>query len=288
MLYTHPLSSPPQRLKHVLQQWGMSGSYWKKIKTAGSIQINGSAVTTDVLLQPGDKVTWSFLAEQPSLEPEEVPIDILYEDDVLLAVAKPAGLVTHNNDSSGGPALSRRVAWYYLQQQIPAGIHPVSRLDRETSGVVLFAKNACIHHMLSQQKLEKTYLGITVGRWDRVQGTLDSPIARKPGSIVERCINPTGQTAITHYKVLRQGPEFSLLQFQLETGRTHQIRVHCASAGHPLFGDHLYGDPGPQSRHYLHAYQLTFLHPITKKLLTITAPIPKDMEEIIQKRGCEK
>ncbi len=284
MLYTHPLSSPPQRLKHVLQQWGMSGSYWKKIKTAGSIQINGSAVTTDVLLQPGDKVTWSFLAEQPSLEPEEVPIDILYEDDVLLAVAKPAGLVTHNNDSSGGPALSRRVTWYYLQQQIPAGIHPVSRLDRETSGIVLFAKNACIHHMLSQQKLEKTYLGITVGCWDRVQGTLDSPIARKPGSIVERCINPTGQTAITHYKVLRQGPEFSLLQFQLETGRTHQIRVHCASAGHPLFGDHLYGDPGPQSRHYLHAYQLTFLHPITKKLLTITAPIPKDMEEIIQKR----
>lgn len=282
VIYTHPLASAPQHLKHILQQWGMSGSYWKKLKSTGCLRVNGVIATSDVLLQPGDRITWSFLPEEPSLEPEAMPITILYEDDVLLAVDKPADLVTHNNDAAGGSALSRRAAWYYRQHKIPAGIHPISRLDRETSGIVLFAKNACIHHMVSQQSMEKTYLGITLGLWQETEGIIDKPIARTPGSIIERYVDASGQKALTHYKVLRQQNGLALVRFRLETGRTHQIRVHCADAGHPLLGDHLYGEPGPQSRHYLHAWQLSFLHPITKERLTITAPIPKDMEIVIK------
>ena len=283
MIYKLPASAPSQHLKRFLQQRGISGTYWKKLKTAGAIQVNGSVITSDVLLQPGDCVALSFLPEETGLEPEQEPISILYEDEFLLAVDKPAGLVTHNNDASGGPALSRRVAWYYRQHRIPSAIHPVSRLDRETSGVVLFAKNACIHHVISVQHLQKMYLGLTVGRWKEKIGTLDAPIARKPGSIIERQIDPDGQRAVTHYKVLRQGSSLALVRFQLETGRTHQIRVHCAAAGHPLLGDHLYGTPGPRTRHYLHAAELTLQHPITREPLTIKAPLPEDMEEIIKK-----
>lgn len=279
------LNAPEQacRLKTFLRNWGISGSYWKKLKNASVIQVNGAKITGDVLLDPGDRVTWAFLPEEQVLVPEQDPITILYEDELFLAVDKPAGLITHNNDASGISSLSRRVAWYYTTHHIPSAIHPVSRLDKETSGVVLFAKNACIHFMVSRQHLEKTYLGLTLGTWQKLEGVMDEPIARKPGSIIERQIDPKGRPAITHFKVLRQKEQLSLVRFQLETGRTHQIRVHCAAAGHPLLGDHLYGEPGPQGRHFLHAYELSFLHPITKKLLTITAPIPADMEDIIQK-----
>jgi len=283
MKITLTAADAPCRLKTFLQHWGISGSYWKKLKKASAISVNGEETAGDILLSPGDTVVWTFLPEELTLIPEQAPLRILYEDDLLLAVDKPAGLVTHNNDASGASSLSRRIAWYYKAQGILSGIHPVSRLDKETSGIVLFAKNACIHYMLSRQDLEKTYLGITLGYWKTVEGILDWPIGRKPGSIVERCVTSSGRKAITHYRVIRQQEELALVRFRLETGRTHQIRVHCAAAGHPLLGDHLYGTPGPQSRHYLHACQLSFLHPMTKKLLTISAPIPEDMEEVIKK-----
>ncbi len=273
-----PLTEQPQRLKTFLQSRGLSGTYWKKLKAAGALQVNGASIQRDLLLQPGDRIHWDFLPEACTLEPEKVLPAILAETELYLAVDKPAGLVTHNAGKERTPALSRQVAWYFQQQGIPSAVHPVSRLDRETSGVVLFAKNACLHHMLAQGKLEKTYLGLTLGCWAEKAGLLDGPIGRRPGSIVERQVSPEGLPARTRYQVLAEREGLSLVRFQLETGRTHQIRVHAAAAGHPLLGDTLYGPPGAPGRHYLHAWKIRFREPFTERTAEITAPIPRDFQ----------
>lgn len=283
MRFPLPPSSPPTRLKTFLQSLGLSGTYWKKMKAAGAITVNGIPTQRDALLQPGDVVQWHFLPEHSELLPEASPIDILLETELLLAVNKPAGLVTHNAGKERTPALSRRVAWYYKEHALPCAVHPVSRLDRETSGLVLFAKNACVHHMLSAGHLEKTYLGLTRGHWAEPEGLIDLPIGRKPGSIVERQVDPEGAPARTRYTVLEERGHLSLVQFTLETGRTHQIRVHCAALGHPLLGDTLYGTPGRPGRHYLHAFRLQLTEPFTGKPLTLTAPLPEDFLTVWQK-----
>ena len=283
MRFPLPPAAPPTRLKTFLQSLGLSGTYWKKMKAAGAITVNGIPTQRDALLQPGDVIQWHFLPEHSDLLPEEAPIDILLETELLLAVNKPAGLVTHNAGKERTPSLSRRVAWYYKEHELPCAVHPVSRLDRETSGIVLFAKNACVHHMLSAGHLEKTYLGLTLGHWEQKEGRIDLPIGRKPGSIVERQVSPEGAPARTRYTVLEERGHLSLVQFQLETGRTHQIRVHCAALGHPLLGDTLYGAPGKPGRHYLHAYRLRLTEPFTGQPLTLTAPLPEDFTTVWQK-----
>lgn len=283
MDFTLPCSAPPTRLKTFLQQLGLSGTYWKKLKAAGALTVNGEVLQRDALLQPDDIVRWHFLPEHSDLLPEEAPLDILLETELLLAVNKPAGLVTHNAGKERTPSLSRRVAWYYHQHHLPCGIHPVSRLDRETSGIVLFAKNACVHHMLSTGDLRKTYLGLTLGHWKQPEGLIALPIGRRPGSIVERQVDPDGAPASTRYKVLEERGNLSLVQFLLETGRTHQIRVHCAALDHPLLGDTLYGAPGVPGRHYLHAWKLALTVPFTGEPLTLTAPVPEDFTTVWQK-----
>lgn len=274
-------ASLPQRLKSFLRDQGISGTYWKALKAAGALQVNGETIQRDLLLQPGDRVSWTFLPEACTLEPEEAPLSILKETELYLAVDKPAGLVTHNAGKERTPALSRRVAWYFQTQGVPSAVHPVSRLDRETTGVVLFAKNACLHHMLSQNRLEKTYLALTLGGpWEKKEGLLDWPISRKPGSIVERQVDSEGLPARTRYQVLEEKNGLSLVRFQLETGRTHQIRVHAAAAGHPLLGDTLYGPPGPPGRHFLHAWKVRFREPFTPEEVEITSPLPADFRKV--------
>lgn len=280
---TLPAGSSPTRLKTFLQALGLSGTYWKKLKAAGALSVNGVTTQRDALLQPGDVIRWHFLPEHSDLLPEEAPLDILLETELFLAVNKPAGLVTHNAGKERTPSLSRRVAWYYKQNALPCGIHPVSRLDRETSGIVLFAKNACVHHMLSTGNLRKTYLGLTRGHWEEPEGLIDLAIGRRPGSIVERRVDPAGLPARTRYKVLEERGNLTLVQFQLETGRTHQIRVHCAALGHPLLGDTLYGTPGAPGRHYLHAWKLQLTVPFTGEPLTLEAPLPEDFLTVWQK-----
>lgn len=273
---TLPRSALPQHLKSFLQHWGLSGTYWKKGKAAGIFSVNGKAVFRDELLQPGDTVQWDFLPEVCTLIPEEAPLEILYEDDLLLAVNKPAGLITHNATVTLLPALSRRLAWYYKKKNLPCAVHPVSRLDKETSGIVLLAKNAWVHHALPQCAIQKRYLGLTLGQWEAKEMVLDGPIARVPGSIIKRQVDPAGLPSRTLCRVLAEDNNLTLMQFTLKTGRTHQIRVHCAAAGHPLLGDHLYGESGPQSRHFLHAWKLSFLRPFTGEPMTLSAPIPED------------
>ena len=206
---------------------------------------------------------------------------IAYEDDYLLIIDKPAGMLVHPTVNEWGTTLYDYVTEYYQRKGITANIHPVSRLDRHTSGLVIFAKEPIIQHWLSQQQMDKEYLAIVTGELPNDAGIIEAPIARKEGSIIERCVSENGKYAKTSYKLLSKRKGLSLLQVKLFTGRTHQIRVHMAYIGCPLYNDNLYGTPGPQSRHALHAFKLRFIHPVSDTPVEITRTLPEDLRRII-------
>lgn len=210
------------------------------------------------------------------------PSMLAYEDDFLLIIDKPAGMLVHPTVSERGTTLYDYVKAYYEANGINASIHPVSRLDRNTSGLVVFAKEPVVQHWLSQQQVEKEYLALACGCFDCSEGIIEAPIARKEGSIIERCVDyERGKHAKTAYEVLASYSNHTLLKVRLFTGRTHQIRVHLASIGHPLVNDNLYGTPGPQARHALHAYRLAFKHPVSDVFLEITRALPEDLQKLL-------
>ena len=210
------------------------------------------------------------------------PDMIAYEDDFLLVLDKPAGMLVHPTVSERGGTLYDYVKDYYERSSITADIHPVSRLDRNTSGLVIFAKEPIVQFWLSQQEVDKEYLALAQGRLQQTQGIIEAPIARKEGSIIERCVDyERGKYAKTAYEVLGYYGGNTLLRVRLYTGRTHQIRVHLAHIRHPLVDDNLYGTPGPQSRHALHAYRLAFKHPVSDDFLEITRILPADLRKIL-------
>ena len=207
---------------------------------------------------------------------------VAYEDDFLLIIDKSAGMLVHPTVSQWDGTLYDLVKDYYAAKGIKADIHPVSRLDKNTSGLVIFAKEPIIQFWLSQQEIVKEYLAIAQGHITEPNGIITAPIARKEGSIIERCVDyERGKEAKTAYAVLGYYGGNTLIKLQLFTGRTHQIRVHMAHLGHPLVDDNLYGTPGPQSRHALHAYRLAFKHPVGDFWLEITRILPDDLRKIL-------
>ncbi len=206
---------------------------------------------------------------------------IFYEDEYLLILNKPAGMLVHPTVKEDGSTLYNYVAQYYIEHNLQYKVHPVSRLDRNTSGLVIFAKEPYIQFLLSKQKVCKKYLAIVTGKLPATKGCIEEPIARKEGSIIERCVTPSGKYARTDYKLINGNKTLSLLELRLHTGRTHQIRVHMAYIGCPLYNDNLYGTPGPQSRHALHAYYLAFMHPVTGIFLEVSCALPNDLLKII-------
>lgn len=213
------------------------------------------------------------------------PEHIAYEDDYLLIIDKPAGMLIHPTTVEAGASLYDFVQAYYLIKGITSDIHPVLRLDRNTSGLVIFAKEPVVQFWLSQQQIHKEYLALCHDNFTSDKGIVEAPIARNLGSIIERCVDfERGKYAKTAYEVLERYQGKALVRLKLFTGRTHQIRVHMAYIGCPLVNDNLYGTPGPQARHALHAYKLAFKHPVGDYSLEVTRALPEELQKLYREK----
>lgn len=263
---------------------GISNTIWKRIKNSGTFAINGeicNAARSEV--KTGDIITYDIL--RPSdIAAEDLPLDIRYEDEWLLVINKPAGQLVHPTTQESHGTVGNALMHYFAAKGEAHAFHPVHRLDRDTSGLLLVAKEPQIQYLLSPKgckNFKREYQAIVEGKLTPADGIVEAPIARALPSIILRKVSPEGQDARTHYHTVKTNGKLSLIELELETGRTHQIRVHMAHLGHPLLGDDLYGGnmDGIQ-RQALHAFRLSFRHPMTQKELVITAPPPADFLQI--------
>lgn len=274
---------------HVLkEQFLLSDRLITKLKKANKIYLNSLPTYTKKSVTVGDTVSVliDFEEDNSNIVASNIPLNIIYEDDYLLVINKPANIAIHPSILHFDNSLSNGVKFYFDKLGLKKKIRIVNRLDRNTSGIVVFAKNEYIQECLIKQmktkELKKEYLAIAKGILESKSGTLNFPIARKEGSIIERTVSSDGDSAITHYDVVKEFNNLSLVHIVLETGRTHQIRVHFSYIGHPILGDTLYGSPSKLiNRQALHSYKLTFIHPVTKKVVSLEAPLPNDIKNII-------
>jgi len=275
-------NAKPIHLKEFLASQSISAIIYKKLKLSGCLWVNNTPPMGNILLEPGSIVTFDYSEESSTVIPEKGSLKIMYEDEYLIIVNKPAGMLVHPTTKNMQGTLANLIAGHYKASEINTGMHPISRLDKNTSGLVLFAKKAYIQFAFALHPPHKEYLGLVVGIPSEHCGTISVPISRKPGSIIEREVNKsTGKYARTDYYVVKTYNNIALMRFVLHTGRTHQIRVHTAYRGHPLYDDNLYGKKGPQGRHCLHANRLRFEHPITHKNVDVSCVLPSDMLKII-------
>ena len=280
--------SPSMKIGDFLKKEGFSRQCIIALKKQeNGILLNGIWSYVNTTLSVGDTLTLTLTEEDSSakIPPIDLPLHILYEDEDILVLNKPADMPIHPSLNNYENTLANAVAYYYNQKNIPFVFRCINRLDRDTTGVTMLAKNpfsaGILSEMVRNREIHREYLAIAHGIFDEKEGTIDAPIGRKDGSTIEREINfKTGEKAVTHYSVLKENTDFNCSQIKLwlETGRTHQIRVHMKHLGHPLLGDFLYNpDMTYIKRQALHSYSLSFNHPITKKPMHFTAPVPSDM-----------
>ncbi|MGK7378604.1 RluA family pseudouridine synthase [Planococcus sp. 1R117A] len=279
----------PGVLREALTGWGISKRTLASVKySGGQILVNGYEVTVRHVLKKDDAVTVIFPNEElgEGLTAETGPLNIVYEDQALLIVDKPPLQNTIPSREHPSGSLANIVAMHFKENEIPATLHIATRLDRDTSGLVCIAKNRHIHHMLSMQQQGKTmvrrYDALVHGKFGEKKFKITEPIGRKDSSIIEREVRKDGQFAETEVEVLQEFDAFSYVQLQLNTGRTHQIRVHLSHIGHPLLGDDLYGGKRDDiPRQALHCKSLELIHPVSGEELFFTSPLNKDMDEMI-------
>ena len=254
------------------EEMGMSSGLMNRLKWQNKIFVNGQPRHNDYTVQPGDVITVPLEEETPQFPAEDGELTILYEDDHILAVDKPAGMLIHPSRATMTGTLANRVLGYYQKTGQSCAFHPITRLDRDTFGVVLLAKNAHIHskftQMQEQGQLQKTYEALVVGCPAEEEGIIDAPIARRELPSLLRYVDETGKPSVTKYKVLKKG-EISHLSLQPVTGRTHQLRVHCAYMGFPILADPQYGEKIPGKTQHLCAKSITFPHPVTGENVTV-------------------
>ena len=255
----------------------MSYSLMNKLKWGDAIQVNGTPQRTNFPVKPGDVITVRMEEETPEYPAEEGELNILYEDEHLLAMDKPAGMLIHPSRSRNEGTLANYVAGYYRRTGQKSAFHPLTRLDRDTFGIVLLAKNAHVHTLLQETKVQKTYHALTFGWTEAESGTIDAPIARRELPSLLRYISPEGKPSVTEFSVLERAEKICKLALRPVTGRTHQLRLHCAHVGHPILGDPQYGSEESQAfsqllglpYQMLCAKKLEFRHPITKEHLIL-------------------
>ena len=273
-------------IKDFLQEKGFSGQNLVELKKMPeSILLNGVWEYVTRRLTEGD-VLRIHIKEESSSEkilPVELPFPVVYEDEDIIVLNKPADMPIHPSLNNYGNTLGNAAAYYFEKQGKTFIFRCVNRLDRDTTGLTILAKHMVSCSMLQNdmvnRKISREYLAIAEGRFDEKYGIIDAPIGRKEGSTIERMVDyENGERAVTHYRVLEQKENVAMLALKLETGRTHQIRVHLSSIGHPLIGDFLYNPKNTgMKRQALHAWHLSFRHPITNEMMELEAPVPDDM-----------
>ncbi|MDL0169026.1 RluA family pseudouridine synthase, partial [Clostridioides difficile] len=260
-----------------------------KMKREKSVLVNGVYKKPSLKVYSGDLIEVKIDEEKANFEPQDLNLQIIYDDFDIIMVNKPPFMVVHPTKSHYDKTIANGISYYIDNQKENVKIRFVNRLDMNTSGLVIVAKNAYAHHTLStamsENKVEKKYITVVDGIIKENEGTIDEPIYRPTEDSIKRIIDERGQSSVTHYKVIERLENATVLEVSLETGRTHQIRVHMAHIGHGIIGDELYGyvDEELINRQALHAYKLEFEQPRTKEKLKFKADIPEDMKELISK-----
>lgn len=260
----------------------------QQLKQGEHVWVNDKFTYLTARGQTGDRLAIELaLPEANNFPGEALPLDIIYEDEYILAVNKPVGQVVHPTPRYPTGTLGNAVLGYFTKKGESRPFRPVHRIDRNTSGVTLIAKSRFAHQQLAWQlehgQVVKHYLGFTTGILHHTTRTIDNPIGLAPGSFIQHQVHPEGLPARTNFRLIRNFTKASLVEFTLETGRTHQIRVHCQAIGHPLLGDDLYGgDCSLISRQALHSFTYAFQHPATGLPLTIHAPFPEDLKQLLK------
>ena len=260
-----------------------------KLKKNNLIFLNNSVVNIKAPVNSNDivEISLDYDEDNTNIVPTKMDLKIIFEDDWLLILNKPAGYPIHPSMQHFEDSISNGVKYYFNSIGLNKKIRPVNRLDKDTSGIVIFAKNEYIQECLVRQMRDnifiKEYIAVCKGKFESLSGTITAPISRKDGSIIERCVAEDGEYAITHYDVIKSNSELSEVHLILETGRTHQIRVHMAYIDHSIVGDTLYGCTSNLiDRQALHSSRVEFFHPITHEKIEFIAPLYEDMDNLIK------
>lgn len=294
--YRIPNSYEGHKISEFLRNQGISTKSIIRLKSdVENVLLNDEPGFINRILKKDDRLTLCVkeLESSKKIPPVDLPLSIIYEDEDILIVNKPANMPIHPSMNNYENTLGNAVAYYYMKKGEPFLYRCINRLDRDTTGLTILAKHylSCgiLYDEMESREIKRTYYAIVENRtvFDAPYahrllqtGTIDLPLGRKPDSAIERMVDiKNGDKAITHYRVLATNDGLSLLELQLDTGRTHQIRVHMQAIGHPLIGDFLYNSKDTHmKRQALHAGKLSFRHPITKEMLSFTAPVPQDMQ----------
>lgn len=286
MKINYEIKNNTQTINSILQnELKVSSRLLYKLIKLNKIELNHKPCDTRKTGNLEDTITVNFDYEEDNsnIVPTKMDLNIIFEDDWLLVVNKPAGIAIHPSVLHYSDSLCNGIRFYFDKIGLKKKIRPVNRLDLNTSGLVVFAKceyiQECLINQMKNNQFKKEYLAVCDGIFNEKSGTINLPIARKENSIIERCISENGQTAITHYEVLKEFDNYSLVKCSLETGRTHQIRVHMSAIGHPLLGDSLYGSISDLiNRQALHCYNLQFIHPVYNNDLNFFGDLPNDFK----------
>ena len=282
-----PAASGRTVLSLLRREFACSDAHISRLKRRETgIRLNGARCYVTARVNAGDELTIE-IGDQPDghIVPMAYPLSVVYEDEDLLVIDKPAGIAVHQSTRDPEELTLENAVCHYLGGNISP--HPVSRLDRGTSGLMAFAKSGYVHERLRRQMhteaYRRTYLGVAVGRVAPSSGTIELPIGMAEGSTYQRAIRPDGQRARTVYETLSANESFTLLRLIPETGRTHQLRLHLSAIGYPLAGDWLYGaeDRARIARPALHSYTLSLTHPLTGQELHFMSPLPEEMRRLI-------
>ena len=273
----HTASREGRLSSFLLGELKMSTGLMNKLKWGDGIRVNGEPQRTNFAVKSGDVITVRLDEEEPEYPAQDGCLSVLYEDDYLLVVDKPAGMLIHPSRSKNEGTLANFVAGYYQKTGQKCAFHPMTRLDRDTFGIVLLAKNAHVHTLLQGADVKKTYHALVFGEPDETEGVIDAPIARRPLPSLLRYVREDGKPSVTEYRVLERNGRLCKLALRPVTGRTHQLRVHCSHMGFPILGDPQYGSEDSRTfsaelglhHQMLCAKRLEFVHPITGEALIL-------------------